>query len=324
MAKPVLHLRNIHHERYNFKVLVKAVPELKEFIYVNEHDKETIDFTNAAAIKTLNKSLLIYHYGLEYWDIPPGYLCPPIPGRANYIHTIADLLQESNNGVIPTGRRVQILDIGVGSNCVYPIIGNKVYGWKFSGSEIDEVAFKSAKNIVYGNKHLQGLIDLRFQKDSNYIFEGVLRDWDYFDACICNPPFHDSPEAAEKANQRKWKKLGYGEDMDLSKVHRNYSGSNTELWYKGGEVAFISKIIEESQKFERKVFWFTTLVSQKQYIPPLHKKLLKAKAKEIKIIEMRQGQKLSRILCWTFHPEWLVTQWKTKFDTNSTTKKEKK
>jgi 23S rRNA (adenine1618-N6)-methyltransferase len=34
------------------------------------------------------------------------YLCP-IPGRADYIHYIADLLAESNNGIIPKGHGIQ-------------------------------------------------------------------------------------------------------------------------------------------------------------------------------------------------------------------------
>jgi 23S rRNA (adenine1618-N6)-methyltransferase len=44
--------------------------------------------------------LLISYYDIQKWDIP-HYLCPPIPGRADYIHYIADLLAESNNGIIP-------------------------------------------------------------------------------------------------------------------------------------------------------------------------------------------------------------------------------
>ena len=40
----------------------------------------------------LNRAILMHHYGVKSWDIPAGYLCPPIPGRADYIHSVADLL----------------------------------------------------------------------------------------------------------------------------------------------------------------------------------------------------------------------------------------
>jgi 23S rRNA (adenine1618-N6)-methyltransferase len=69
-------------------------------VSINEHSIETIDFSDPEAVKSLNQALLI-----SYYDIQMGYshyLCPPIPGRADYIHYIADLLAESNNGIIPS------------------------------------------------------------------------------------------------------------------------------------------------------------------------------------------------------------------------------
>jgi 23S rRNA (adenine1618-N6)-methyltransferase len=46
---------------------------------------------------------------------------PPIPGRADYIHYIADLLATTNSG-IPKETEYKDWDIGVGANCIYPII----------------------------------------------------------------------------------------------------------------------------------------------------------------------------------------------------------
>lgn len=138
--KTTLHSRNQHRLRYDFNLLIENCPELKAFVFINEHQIESIDFSNPQAVKTLNKALLISHYDIQNWDIPQDYLCPPIPGRADYIHYIADLLAESNNGIIPTGAEVEGLDIGIGANCIYPIIGNSVYDWSFVGTDIDEKA----------------------------------------------------------------------------------------------------------------------------------------------------------------------------------------
>jgi 23S rRNA A1618 N6-methylase RlmF len=52
------------------------------------------------------------------------------PGRLDYIHYIADLLQKQQR-YHPKGHTVQGLDIGIGANCIYPIIGNAEYGWSF-------------------------------------------------------------------------------------------------------------------------------------------------------------------------------------------------
>src|SRR5690606_24715537 len=116
----------------------------------------SIDFFNPQAVKALNKALLFYYYDIVYWDIPENYLCPPIPGRADYIHYIADLLADNNKGIVPTGSEIKCLDIGVGANCIYPIIGVKEYGWSFIGADIDALAIKSAKKIIASNPSLQG------------------------------------------------------------------------------------------------------------------------------------------------------------------------
>jgi len=146
--KERLHSRNKHRERYDFKLLTNSCPELTQFITENKYGDETIDWFNAEAVKILNKALLIHYYNLTYWDIPSGYLCPPIPGRADYIHHIADVMSISNNGEIPKGQHIKCLDIGVGANCVYPIIGNSEYGWSFIGSDIDPDAINSAAKIL--------------------------------------------------------------------------------------------------------------------------------------------------------------------------------
>jgi 23S rRNA (adenine1618-N6)-methyltransferase len=49
--------------------------------------------------------------------------------------------------------------------------------------------------------------------------------------------------------------------------------------------------------------WFTTLVSKNEHLKSLMKVLQKIEPVEIKVIEMKQGQKTSRILAWTFMTE---------------------
>ena len=172
--KTELHSRNRHRERYDFKQLIESCPELAPFVLLNSYNDESIDFFDPEAVKMLNKALLKHYYCISHWDIPKNYLCPPIPGRADYIHHIADVLGSSNKGKIPTGSQIKCLDIGVGANCIYPIIGNKEYGWSFVGSEIDTVAIESANRIIEGNPLLKGKIEIRLQRNPQDIF-----CWDY-------------------------------------------------------------------------------------------------------------------------------------------------
>ncbi len=87
------HPKNKHNGKYDFKALIKSNPHLKPFVSLTEFGSESIDFSNPEAVKMLNKALLLHFYGLKNWDIPQGFLCPPIPGRAEYIHQVADVIE---------------------------------------------------------------------------------------------------------------------------------------------------------------------------------------------------------------------------------------
>jgi 23S rRNA (adenine1618-N6)-methyltransferase len=295
--KTGLHTRNLHRFRYDFDALIKACPELKNFVTVNEHQIETIDFSNPDAVKALNKALLISNYDIQNWDIPKGYLCPPIPGRADYIHYISDLLATTNNGTIPEGEMIVGLDIGIGANCIYPIIGNASYGWSFVGTDIDEKALQNCKKIIADNPKLIEVISLQLQVEPRFIFKNIILPEDKFAFTICNPPFHASPEEAAKSASRKINTL---ENNKVSKPTLNFGGQNAELWCKGGELGFITQMIYESVKYPMQCLWFTTLVSKKDNLKNIYKLLNKVGATEVKTIDMAQGQKTSRIVAWTF------------------------
>lgn len=305
--KSTLHTRNKHRSRYDFEVLVIKTPELKTFIYTNEHRIETIDFSNPSAVKTLNKALLKTYYGILDWDLPEDYLCPPIPGRADYIHHIADLLAEVNQNIIPTGNNTMGLDIGVGANCIYPILGNAEYDWSFVATDIDANALENCVSIIEKNPHLNEVISLQQQVNSRFIFKDIIQPEDKFAFTICNPPFHDSKEEAAKSAARKVSNLTNQKTVNPV---LNFGGQNNELWCEGGELAFITQIIYESVKYPKQCFWFTTLVSKKDHLKSIYKTLNKVEAATIKTIEMNQGQKISRLVAWTFLSEKQQKDWK--------------
>jgi 23S rRNA (adenine1618-N6)-methyltransferase len=301
--KSNFHPRNPHRFRYDFEQLTTFFPELKSFVFTNEHNIETLDFSNPEAVKALNKAILISDYGITNWDIPQDYLCPPIPGRADYIHYIADLLANSNNGIVPEGETICGLDIGIGANCIYPIIGNASYGWSFVGTDIDENALQNCKKIIAENPKLIEVISLQLQTESRFIFKNIILPEDKFAFTICNPPFHSSQQEANKASERKTTNLG-------NKNGLNFGGQNAELWCKGGEIGFITQMIYESVKYPLNCFWFTTLVSKKDNLRTIYRTLNKVGAIEIKTIEMAQGQKISRLVAWTFLSEKQQKEWK--------------
>jgi len=297
VEKQILHPRNLHRSRYDFPQLIKSCPALEPFVFINPYGDQSVDFSNPEAVKTLNKALLIHFYRITSWDIPANYLCPPIPGRADYVHYLADLLGSVNQGEIPTGESVKVLDIGVGANCIYPIIGHQAYGWQFVGSDVDKRAVSSATNIAAMNPALSPYLTFRLQQSSSLIFRGVVKPGELFDITLCNPPFHASAEEARMGSQRKVRNLGKqkGKETVL-----NFGGQQAELWCEGGEVGFIQKMIQESIQIGQQCCWFTSLVSKSAHLSMVYYALERAGAMQVRTVEMAQGQKQSRFVAWTF------------------------
>ena len=300
-----MHARNRHQSRYNLKELSQVSQELAPFVFTNQYGAETIDFSDPQAVKYLNQALLKSSYNIQWWDLPSDFLCPPIPGRADLVHYLADLLASSNENTIP--RNVQALDVGVGANCIYPLIGQHEYGWNFIGSEVSEAALESAQKIVKRN-NLEKKIDLRLQTDSKAIFQNILKSEELVDVTLCNPPFHTSAEEAQRGSARKSKNL------NLKKEILNFGGRSLDLWCPGGEVAFVSQMIKESALYQKQCLWFTSLISKSENLSKLKDRLVKVKAFDVRVLEMSQGQKISRLLAWTFknpaeHNSWARKRW---------------
>lgn len=304
-AKPGLHPRNRHATGYDFPVLLKAHPELGRFVVRAPHGGPSIDFADPMAVRALNRALLAEAYGIRGWELPEGYLCPPVPGRADYLHHLADLLAESNGGTAPRGASVRVLDVGVGAGAIYPLLGHGEYGWSFVGSDIDAAALASAARILAANG-LTSAIQLRRQADRAAVFTGVVAAGEHFDLTLCNPPFHGSRREAQEGARRKWRNLGRGE---AARPALNFGGRDAELWCEGGEAGFIGRMAAESARIPAQVLWFTSLVSSSASLPAVRRALRLAGAREVRTVAMAQGQKQSRFVAWTFLPPEARSDW---------------
>ena len=298
-AGALLHPRNRHQGRYDFAALIAVEPRLKAFVIINPYGKQSIDFANPAAVRVFNAALLKQLYGIKDWQIPEGYLCPPVPGRADYIHGLADLLATDAKGVIPRGAGFTVLDVGTGANCIYPLLGQHDYGWRFIASDIDAQALANARQTLLANA-LDKVIDLRLQSDKSAFFKDVLRADERIVCTLCNPPFHSSATEASSGSERKWRNLGK-QDPQRKLPALNFGGKSNELWCKGGELTFVRNMIKESKDYAEQVLWFTTLVSKSAHIRLLQRVLKQVGTVDVQVCSMAQGQKQSRFLAWTFH-----------------------
>jgi len=298
-----LHPRNLHKQGYDFPSLVKSCPPLAPYVHTNAYGNLSIEFADPLAVKALNTALLKQYYRVIDWDIPEGSLCPPIPGRADYIHYIAELLGvgEPTTNQANTRPNISLLDIGTGANGIYPLLACQIYGWQCVGSDINRQSLENVASIIANNPSLKDRFTLRKQHDKSHIFEGIIQTGEFFDVSVCNPPFHGSQEEALKGSQRKINNLARNRgEQKITSSTLNFGGLEAELWCKGGERLFLKKLIKESQVFSTQCRWFTSLVSKIDNVKPAKKLILKLGAIDVREIEMKQGKKTTRILAWTF------------------------
>ncbi|MFM2480683.1 23S rRNA (adenine(1618)-N(6))-methyltransferase RlmF [Celerinatantimonas sp. YJH-8] len=287
-----LHPDNLHRFGYDYPALVEDYPPLQPFLQRNITGALSISYADPLAVKALNTALLKHHYQINDWDIPEGALCPAVPGRADYLHHMASLLPNQSDT-----RPVRILDIGTGASGIYLLLASQIFGWHGVGTDINTASLTHLQQILNRNPELKAPIELRHQPNKHHIFEGIIQPDEFFDITVCNPPFHSSLEEARKSNYRKRKNLGL-QHQTLNPL--NFGGQGAELWCNGGEPLFLKKIAKESAQFAQQCLWFSSLISRQDNVRPMQKQLRKLAATQIKVIEMQQGQKLTRIIAWTF------------------------
>lgn len=296
------HKNNVHNEKYNFKLLAQSLPSLSKHIVINRYGDQSIDFSNNESVLELNKAILKFFYKVDNWSIPKGHLCPPIPGRVDYIHYINDILEEEQ-----IEGKITALDIGVGTGCIYPLVGVALFDWNFIATDISNIAIENSRKIINANESFVKKIECRLQKDSTLIFKGVIDREEKITITMCNPPFHKSLSEAKTVSNRKIRnlnrnKIKKGHTLEKEKIttSSNFGGKDSELWCPGGELQFIGQIINESIDYKKNIKWFTTLVSQKENLPKLRSLLSKQKPEQIKVIPMSHGQKKAHILAWKY------------------------
>ncbi|WP_153912923.1 23S rRNA (adenine(1618)-N(6))-methyltransferase RlmF [Shewanella sp. TC10] len=317
-----LHSRNKHNQGYDFDKLISECPKLSHFVKPNPYGNLSIDFADPQAVKCLNAAILKTDYQIEHWDIPEDFLCPPVPGRVDYLHYIADLL--ATNGKVPKGQKVKALDIGTGANGIYPLLGIQSYGWQFVASDIDPISIANVASIAEKNQAISRKLTVRLQQNANHIFNGIIAKNERFDITLCNPPFHRSLEEATQGSIKKNANLAanrakkatkkpqsvvseYGAKSASSSL--NFGGQKAELWCEGGEQQFLANMITESQQFASQCLWFSSLVSKSENLKPCYALLKKLSANSVKTIEMQQGNKITRVLAWSFLTETQREQW---------------
>lgn len=87
-----------------------------------------------------------------------------MPGRLAYIDWLNTLINSDSS--------IHVLDIGVGTSAIYPLLGYAKYGWRFTGSDIDPLAVEWATKNVSLNQKIKHNIKI-VKVDDSLMFQKV-------------------------------------------------------------------------------------------------------------------------------------------------------
>ena len=146
-----------------------------------------IDFIDVH--RELTRALLKEDFDLE-WTIPDNHLCPGITGHINYLNEIHELLSidpaYSEKQSTITG-----IDVGTGASCIYPLLGHRLYTWKFIATDIDPESITNSRQLIELNG-LQSSIQCIQRSKEDCMLKDLLEKESSVSFTMCNPPFFGS------------------------------------------------------------------------------------------------------------------------------------
>ena len=269
----------------DFLTLIKEFPELKKYILKQNEDNEEefqFDWSNNELSLLMDKSILNYYFNIKYYDIPKGFLIPPIPSRINYINLINSIIAKLIKDI--NIKNIIGIDIGTGANIIYPILGYSIYKWKFICTEINKEAYNNAKLILQKN-NLENNINIIKQNNKDNIFISILNRENKYLFSMCNPPYYN-----------------YENEIKLEDKKRDNEYNFDEIYYKNGEYGFFQRYFEESICYKNNVFLYTILIGKKINAENIYDKL-SSYSDIIKIYNMQKiltGNNVRYIIYWSF------------------------
>ncbi|WVF70753.1 hypothetical protein IAT40_005547 [Kwoniella sp. CBS 6097] len=285
----------------DFARLASRYPDFAPFVIISEEGYASIDFQDAAALRALTRCLLKEDWDLDV-DLREDRLCPTLPNRLDYLLHVLDL--EPYLPSTSSSKSLRVLDIGTGASAVYPLLLYRLRPKAcITATELDQVSYDHAQRVLTSNNIPSTSIDIRKSPSAEPIFFPLFdeerrsedgRQDPQWDLTICNPPFFGSEEEMRE-----------GQDLKTQIAHAAPTAAHNELITPGGEVAFVSTMIEESIRLGDRCRWYTSLIGKYTSLQPLVELLRKHKIDNYMLKNIRQAKTTRWILGWSHHPSRL-------------------
>ncbi|KAF3048379.1 hypothetical protein E8E12_011745 [Didymella heteroderae] len=236
----------------DFKALAKADPDFKQ---TWQTCSGKLNFQDPTTLQALSKAILRVDFGLEL-SLPDDRLCPPIPNRWNYVSWIQGLLDSTSpdyTNKYEPDKEVIGLDIGTGASGIYAMLCMRSRPrWTICATDIDKASFESAAANFAKNNLLSRTKLLQTTSEMPLIPLEALGT-QRLDVTLCNPPFFTDPTEMEKSLSGEGKATG---------PNAICTGSNNEMVCPGGDLAFVTRIVEESLALRGKVTWYSSMLGK--------------------------------------------------------------
>ncbi|BFZ61424.1 hypothetical protein YB2330_002489 [Saitoella coloradoensis] len=284
-----MHERNLFCQNQpDFKALALKYKSFAEHVRADG----SIDFQDAAALRTLTTTLLEDSFGLKV-QLPRDRLCPPVPNRLDYTLWLQDLLDSTEPSCETKAgeereNRPCVLDIGTGSSVIYPLLGCTLRPtWSFIATDIDGDSIVHARQNVALNG-LEDQIRLLNTRVEDKLINLDAWGVEMLDAVMCNPPFYDSAEDMQKSESIK-------EEHPFAAL----MATKNELITPGGELAFIRRILAESRTLGTRVRWYTSLCGHLSTLQEISRELSEANI-NYGVGEFVQARTKRWVIGWSF------------------------
>ncbi|KAJ1513540.1 hypothetical protein HMI54_014881 [Coelomomyces lativittatus] len=174
--------------------------------------------------------------------------------------------------------------------------------WKFIATDIDPKAVENATELVTLNQ-LQDRITVMLSSPcattlksttlSNPLIPPCLKKSSFpkLTMTVCNPPFYEDEAHQERSRARK------------STVHPITPTTVMEACTLGGEVQFVTELIQVSQEWAHQIVWFTTMLGFKSSVQTLEKTLKGLNPPPTMVVcrPLIQGRTLRYLLAWSWY-----------------------
>ncbi|CAI7647123.1 unnamed protein product [Penicillium glandicola] len=280
--------RSLYQNDVDFAALALQSRDFAKYLKPNGQ----LEFADPAAVRQLTTTLLQQDFHLKV-EIPEDRLCPPVPNRLNYILWLQDLLDSTAGGLhegYDRDREVFGLDIGTGCIGIYPLLGCAARPqWNFVATDIDLNNIRTSQHNVTLNNLESRILIINSDPDGPlFPLEKLGRQT--LDFTMCNPPFYTSSiELKQSAAQKERDPFS------------TCTGAEVEMVTRGGEVAFVKRMIDESLQLRERVQWYTSMLGKLSSINVLVETLMKHGITNFAVTEFDQGSKTKR---WAVAWSW--------------------